>query len=297
MIEFYDQLTNREEYNGEIISVLSVKWGQLKLFLSELSFLSKMKAESNKKFKILYIGAADGYHTGLLADMFPDYTFDLWDPRDFSIKEEDHKNIKIFQKYFTDEETENYKKKNKDILIICDIRTLSIKFAKSEEDLKRRINKMDEIINEDLNFQKNWVIKINPYASLLKFRLPYNSGKTEYFDAKIYLQHFGPKSTETRMLVKNIDNFTLYDNVEYDEKMAYYNNHIRPLPVEDYEPILKKLNLINNIDSASLVKLSTEYLMAMNKASDDDNVINLVNKILNYHKRFNNKYYQQMLRN
>jgi hypothetical protein len=295
MIDLYSKLTEREEYNNvrEISNV--IKWGQLKLFLSEVQFLNKIIKETKSDFTVLYIGAADGYHIGKLAELFPQFMFHLWDPRDFAVKES--KNIKIFQKFFTDDEAEIYSKNGNSTLIICDIRTVSIKFAKEEKDIKRRIKKMDEIIENDLEFQKKWVELIKPYASLLKFRLPYGVGTTKYFDGIIYLQQFGPLSTEARLLVKNTTEFKLYDNIEYDEKMVYFNTHIRPLKVNKYESLLEKLNLKNNLDNAMMIKILKEYLIVNNKNSSEDNIIKFVTDVLNYHRKFNNKYYKGMIIN
>lgn len=43
---------------------------------------------------VVYVGAADGKHINLLVKMFPLLTFDLYDPRDFMIKQSSK--VKIF---------------------------------------------------------------------------------------------------------------------------------------------------------------------------------------------------------
>ena len=48
--------------------------------------------------KVVYVGAAEGYHTAYLADMFSDFKFDLWDQREFDIK--DRPNITLFNRLF-----------------------------------------------------------------------------------------------------------------------------------------------------------------------------------------------------
>lgn len=292
MIRYYTELKERDVYINVTKIPNVVKWGQLKLFLSETTFLSKMAAESKNKFLVLYIGAADGYHIGKLANLFPLYMFHLWDPRDFFVKESH--NIKIFQKYFTDEEALKYDGDN--ILIICDIRTLTIKYAKEEKDINRKIKKMDEIVDEDLKFQKKWVEKIKPYAAFLKFRLPYSFGTTTYFDGVIYLQQFGPMSTETRLLVRDTKKLKDYDNVEYDEKMVYFNNNIRPNKIDEWENTLKKLNLKNNLDNAVMLEILKEYIIVTTQKYSEENLMLLVEDVLKYHRRYNDKYYQEMLR-
>ena len=42
----------------------------------------------------MYVGAADGKHINFLVKLFPNVTFDLYDPRDFMIKESER--VKIY---------------------------------------------------------------------------------------------------------------------------------------------------------------------------------------------------------
>lgn len=51
-----------------------MKLGQLKLLITEIMFLVKVSKHGDK---VVYVGAAEGYHSGYLADMFPDLHFDL----------------------------------------------------------------------------------------------------------------------------------------------------------------------------------------------------------------------------
>lgn len=292
MIRYYSELTERRKYNEKTKITGVFKWGQMKLFLSEVSFLTKMRNESKNTFLILYIGAADGYHINKLAELFPFYMFHLWDPRDFEVNETP--NIKIFQKFFTNEEAEKYIKDNKKTLIICDIRSLPIEYAKRESNFNKKIELMDEIVMEDLEFQKQWTQRIKPYAALLKFRTLYGSGKTKYFDGIIYLQQFSFNSAETRLLCKNFDEMKEYNNSEYDEKMSYFNNFIRNKPVDKWSKTLNKMSLINNLDTTMLLQIMNEYLLAVNKNNDEVSLINIVNDIINFLSKKNSKYFKQI---
>ena len=78
----YSQLTDRITYRdalqkGCISEKIKIHLGQLKLLISEIMFLTKKAKDGDR---VLYVGAAEGYHTAKLADMFPTLTFDLWDP-------------------------------------------------------------------------------------------------------------------------------------------------------------------------------------------------------------------------
>ena len=143
----YSQLINRLDYNESVkIPVKKIHLGQLKLFFLELLFLSMWAKDGNK---VLYVGAANGYHIGKLAELFPNLTFDLWDPCKFEIKETS--NIKIFNYFFTNDDAKKYTIMGNNILFMCDIRTLTIgKFEKIKDTLG-----VDNIVSEDILCKQN----------------------------------------------------------------------------------------------------------------------------------------------
>ena len=83
-----------------------IHWGQRKLFISELMFLTRY---GDLAQNIVYAGAACGTHIPYLAYLFPNHNFTLIDPCQFSLrqdildKEDYDKRIHIFQEYFDDE--------------------------------------------------------------------------------------------------------------------------------------------------------------------------------------------------
>ncbi len=211
--------------------------GQFKLFFSELIFLS---IHSKPGDRIVYVGAASGYHIGKLADLFPDVNFDLWDPRDFDIDE--RPNIKKYQQLFTNADAEKYKYiENERILFMCDIRNLKV------GKLKKDLDKMDEVIDDDMKFQMEWCQIIRPYYAYLKFRLPYMIPHTKYLTGTIYLQPYAPFSTENRLMTNDYFSFTTYNNIEYDQRMAYFNGMIRcsGKHYNRWKKIMDKYNLKN----------------------------------------------------
>lgn len=74
-----------------------IHWGQRKLLLSEIEFLSLYGDQAKV---VVYAGAAPGTHIKALANMFPDHKFVLVDPANFTVK--NSSNILCRQEMFTD---------------------------------------------------------------------------------------------------------------------------------------------------------------------------------------------------
>lgn len=65
------------------------------------------------------------------------------------------------------------------VLFISDIRTADWKIMSSEE--------VEEAVAKDQEQQAQWVRRLCPVASLLKFRLPWRPGRTTYLEGTIDL--------------------------------------------------------------------------------------------------------------
>ena len=158
-----------------------VHWGQLKMFVVLLLFLVK-KVDMKKTTHIIYPGSARGDNILLLMRMFPNTLWYLVDPNPFHPELYGHKQTKeIRNEYFTDKLAEEYGKKfkNRDfpLLFISDIR-------ESPE---------DKDVIEDNESQAKWHVEMKPDFSYLKFRCPFDSGKTyDFYKGKIYVQAFAP---------------------------------------------------------------------------------------------------------
>lgn len=255
--------------------------GQLKLLISEIMFLTK---KSKLATKVVYAGAAEGYHIAYLADMFPELIFDLWDPGRFSV--DNKKNINIFNKFFTNEVARSYRDQN--VLFISDIRTLDIAKFKRE----KASDKIDELIDNDNEMQMKWVQIIKPKYAFLKFRLSYAPGKTKTFDGQIYLQCYSPISTETRLMTNNYDKFVDYDNIEFDEKMAHFNCFARNEKGDDrWNEIMKKNNIKDIWDNKYAFYVLSCYLDKIQGITGDDDVAKLFNDIVDFMtKKYGSKY-------
>ena len=200
-------------------------FGQRKLLLSEIEFLtlmySKFNLKNEKKVILLYVGAAPGYHIPILINMFPNLHCHLFDPANFAINNQ--KNIKIFQEFFTDKHINKYYKKaqKNPILFVSDIRDPFYDNTKSDQ------------LQNDMRLQKEWVLGIKPLGAMFKFRLLFDDNQTEYIYGDSYLPVWGPlTTTETRLICdkegsNNWSKFKMYSNRDHEQRMMYFNNCYR----------------------------------------------------------------------
>lgn len=283
----YSQLKNRisfkyavDKYNHK---TPKYHLGQLKLMITELFFLSKVSKPNNK---VLYVGAANGYHIEKLAELFPSLQFDLWDPGHFEVKE--GKNIKIFRKFFTDDEANKYATEGSNILFMCDMRTLKIAEYKKQNDNEA----MDYLVMDDMSMQQKWIQIINPIYAYLKFRLPYDIPKFKYLKGTIYLQPYSPLSTETRLLTNNYHSFKEYDSLEFDEKLAHFNYIDKyQIKTDKFKDCMQKYKFKNMWDNILALYVSKYYIFRKYNIKSDEKACELFMDIIKFHqKRFGNKY-------
>lgn len=196
--------------------------GQRKLLMTEIYFLSKYHTKNNAV--MIYAGAAPGTHITFLSSLFPNFTFVLVDPNQFTVKPTD--NIIIHQRYFDNEFANILKKQyvGKQIYFCSDIRR-----ANYQQMTQQRV---EEIVKEDMNMQIEWSKILEPYVTMLKFRLPYdhynrssNKDIDVYPKGELLIQPWAPlTSTETRLIFlhENLE-FVEYDNIKYQDQMFWHN--------------------------------------------------------------------------
>ena len=264
-------------------------WGQLKLMLTEIEFLTLVMTQYNESkdsrdIYFVYAGAAPGHHTDYLSALFPTIHFELYDPSKFEIK--NTKMIKIHNGYFTDDIAEYWGEQKKDryVVFCSDIRTVPA------DDINVRAN---------MDMQLAWWTKINPELSMFKFRLPWDEGFTEYPEGKIYIQPYpGPTSTETRLIVKADAKLVKYDNTKYENQLFYHNTVSR---YKLYDCVLGKLSLEhdhldNCYDCVSFISIVEDYLKLMKQRVDKTSIYTLVQEIQNKITHIHN-IYSQTIRN
>lgn len=234
-------------------------WGQLKLFYSELEFLTICAKTLNlDECTVVYVGAASGHHTVYLVKLFPKLKWILFDPREFFITEST--NVSIFTKtdgFFRDETVQTVLDhpfvKNRKILYINDMRL-------GNDDAGGTRGTFEDSVTSEMLQQQRWGIAMNAEKMLLKCRFPYvdltgvkdlsehnynldhlqdrlhnysptpklSKYEMQYLDGEIYFQLYAPTySTETRLLVsKTKDNkypMKIYNYKDYESQCYYYN--------------------------------------------------------------------------
>jgi hypothetical protein len=229
---------NNEHYR-DIFQLNRCHWGQLKLFYTELEFISLCAEKINlADAVVVYIGACPGDHLELVHEFFPDLHWILYDPRPCKMKsgpyfEVHNGNDGLFndasiQQVFNSPFMNGTNGKRK-ILLITDLRTRNLGSNKEFE---------DAVFGDMIN-QQRWGILLQAEAMMFKLRFPYiftdmkNIGNKEiwkydtseiqdfvkikkskednkiptqykylYLDGTIYYQILAPFwSTETRLIV------------------------------------------------------------------------------------------------
>lgn len=198
-----------------------VHWGQLKMFLVILMFLTKVVEPSDKVVHIIYPGSARGDNILILSDMFPNVRWNLIDPAVHHQKLFKHNRVdEIKTEFFTDETAKYF----------------ANKFSKRDNDEKLlfmsdiRVDPSDSGVKRDNMSDMNWYNILKPNYGYLKFRCPYESGNTyEFIDGKIYIQPFAPVgSTESRLFCSGELKPKIYNVKEYQGKFFYFNRILRP---------------------------------------------------------------------
>jgi hypothetical protein len=262
--ETTNDLTNQVQYLGDARDFQSrCHWGQKKLLLSEIQFLTKvcqkLNTKSLKDYAVVYAGAAHGFHFPILYNLFPELIWLLYDPARFSKEAYMHpqkEKVKIFNQFFTDETIKHAKQnaENRKILFISDI----------------RLTPDEEAVMKDMTSQANWGTDLDADYMLLKYKPPYEDENTKqfktntiddlqinpkyiknpdlkaddktflYLKGDVYIQLFAHiHSVELRLMVEKANGKYELDAINYGEiekKMFYFNTNLRTSwGTEDYD--------------------------------------------------------------
>lgn len=248
LISEYSDLLPKLKYNKEVFRILpNLKWGQRKLLITEVDFLTRYYDcyRKNEKKYLLYVGASPGQHINYLKILFPDINYILYDKVDSKV--EPSQNVVFHQRYFDDNEAKKYIGMN--IFFICDIRNLSVekhlinmrKSENSNSNMDDQI-KSTEIILDDMKMQKDWCLIMKPIQSHLKFRVSWNTSVTEYFDGKIFFQPWTGNGSIEMRIIPNLSSTKLWNNKTIEEVCFYYNVNIRHKLIGDkyHETLLEE---------------------------------------------------------
>jgi hypothetical protein len=139
--------------------------------------------------------------------------------------------VQIIEDCMTDELASSlHREYGPKILFISDVRTAPPSTTReSDQEHQTRISR-------DMDLQMHWHNLLDPVASILKFRLPWNlSPTTSYLEGEILLPVFGKHNThEARLIVHRGAAMTSYDNVLYEHRMSYFNQVVRKYDTYDH---------------------------------------------------------------
>jgi hypothetical protein len=285
--ETTNDLTFQSQYLGDARDFQSrCHWGQKKLLLSEIQFLTKvcqkLNTKSLKDYAVVYVGAAAGLHFPILYNLFPELIWLLYDPARFSKEASMHpqkQKVKIFNQFFTDETIKHAKQnsENRKILFISDI----------------RLSPDEEAVMKDMISQAKWGTDLEADYMLLKYKVPYEEENTKeyktntiddlqinpkyiinpnlkaddktflYLKGDVYIQLFAHiHSVELRLMVEKVNGKYELDAVKYNEiekKMFYFNVNLRTSwSTENYD----FLHYIPGYDSS--IECVMEYFIIKN---------------------------------
>jgi hypothetical protein len=283
----------------------NLHFGQRKLLLSEIQFLTttlstlnetifgEEDVEEDVPFLVIYPGGGPGDHVPFLSQLFPLARFILIDPyfepdprEPGKIKIVPDSKIIIRAQLFEDEYAALFREANVPIAFISDVRSTPPK------ELERQNRKQYELEFEkhaqfDMNLQRKWVDQLEPMASLLKFRLPFVPGTTNYLEGSLKFQAYAPKdSTEMRLSINSLNEMvstdTDYDHTDIEEKLFYFNTVYRPSEFYDVSPLFGK-----NYDTMLEAFILTEYVehVARQFETSEEIVFNLMWMIDRYFNR------------
>ena len=208
-------------------------WGQRKLLLSEIEFLTLIDRKDLENATVVYAGAAPSSHTPFLSKLFPTVEFILVDPAKFTrelsrrrmedrglkLETTQYPRIKVIQGYFTNELATALaaRLEGRNIFFVSDIR----RDAYSEVEIAK-----------DMQYQSDWHKILGSKRSMLKFRLPWTQpGSTRYLAGDIYLPVWGPQTTtESRLITDKDDPLKErdYDHNMYNDQMFHFRCYTRP---------------------------------------------------------------------
>jgi hypothetical protein len=192
--------------------------GQLKLLCCEIRFLKRYGFK--RPYTVVYAGSAPGIHIPTLAALFPLARFVLVDPAESAVVTNPPR-VRVLRARMTEALARALAPLDSRMLFISDVR-VGPQAGESHADQQRRIH-------ADMEAQQAWHECLNPAASMLKFRLPWDlQPTTQYLEGEIHLPVYGKHLThEARLVVRRGARRVPYDNALYERQMAYFNRVLR----------------------------------------------------------------------
>jgi len=252
----------------------NVHWGQLKLLLSEIHFLTEELNSLEDKVLCVYAGAAPGENTQAKSHLlelikhFPNTKWLLCDPRFTRDNDNEFqeligaKKVQIYKDIFNKEtatQIVNFPRDKNNIQQCLN----NLELDKFDTDWKNKILFISDIrvdhlqeneVEKDMRLQESCFKLLNARAGLFKFRPPYpedekSSETYKYLNGEIFWPVYGPvQTTECRLYAKK-DARTFEYNCKIHQDVLYaFNCYQRPefdekaqkKIVENYQTKFKK---------------------------------------------------------
>jgi hypothetical protein len=193
----------------------ALHFGQLKLLLSEIEFLTRY---GHLARKVVYVGASPGLHIGVLLKMFPDHKFYLYDPvkvyrglanqRDrvvINTRPYDARDMKFWSKLHH--------------LLISDMRSFNDGMSFREK---------EECVDYDNAFQLQIHLIARPLMASYKFRTSHLHSVTRIPDGEFTLPVWSRRgSAESRLFAGRDDGVITLENMPYEHRMFHFQTRIR----------------------------------------------------------------------
>lgn len=259
-----DLLKSFETYNG------FSHCKNLDLMIADLYFLVKYANPITPKLTCVIADAAGCEHVEKLVTLFPNIIFHLYD--EYTINITKSPKIHIYHKLFTNADASAYNGYDKQLLFISNIHDIN------------DFNKETEQIRKYMKIQSNWVKLMNPTAASLKFVLPNQKAYVQYLDGEIILPQYGALSLISRIFVTNCVKIKIYECNEYNEKLNYFNIHIRNLKnhYSSHDKILTENHLKPIYDTTVAFNIIDLYLSRYSGIHTQQDTVKLLINIINF---------------
>lgn len=154
-------------------------------------------------------------------------------------------------------------KSRSSVLFISDIRSTSSTM---------NLDQMEERVQVDMEMQRQWVKMMKPRHSMLKFRLSWHPGITNYLKGNIHLPVWGPITTsESRLITQEKIEEQEYDNTQYEQQMFYFNTEYR---VARFPHNVEGEGICHCYDCTAEIEILYHYLKSSFSFSDTSSLSN-----------------------
>lgn len=189
----------------------------LTLVCSELAHLDEFKYE---KVVLIYAGASPSSRLELLHEMFPFIKFLLYDPSKIDARTSPM--VEIKQEYFTESIALELKETYADYIRLF---ISNIKRAKNFTNFENI-----QLEKEDMQLQMSYHYNLEPFKSLLRFRIPYpetradSKPEIDYFDGKIFFKLWSLNNViDTNLMVDKDAPLKKYAFLKYRNQLHRFN--------------------------------------------------------------------------